>query len=182
MPIISCIETSADLIENCPSGAETTIGEDVYFVNTGDLISSPQPSAKTATTTAAEWLSVSGTFTFESTKQMSRLEASSSPEYNGETSGERGAKLNKPTLTIPLQRTPAALGWKEKNKNTNCVIVFKDGNGRWCIFGFKGRSASLQKSSNKLGANDAMLNLVFEATTEAHYLPDTFTPQIIPAP
>lgn len=181
MAIVSCIDTAADLIENCPQGAETTIGEEVYVVPTSHLVSSPQPSAKTGSTTAGEWLAVTGTFVFETGKQFSRLEATVSPEYDGETSGERGAKGNKPTLTVPMQRTPEALGWKEKNKNANLVVVFKDGNGRWCLFGFKGRSATLQKSTNKLGASDAMLNYVFEASTEAHYLPDNFTPQITPS-
>lgn len=181
MPVQSCIETSADLIENCPQGAETTIGEEVYAANTSDLVSSPQTVLRTGTTTAADWLTATGTFVFETGKHFSRLEATGSPEYDGDLAGERGSRNTKPTLSVPLQRTPAALGWKEKNKNANLVVVFKDGNGRWCMLGSKGRSATISKAPNKLGADAATLNITFEATQEALYLPDNFTPAITPA-
>lgn len=176
----SCIDTGADSIDNCPTDAETTIGEDVFAAKVSDLVSSPQPVTKTAVLTAADWLTTTGTFVFESGKCFSKLEATKSPEYDGDLGGEKGGRNSKASLMVPLQRTPAALGFAQKNKNANLVVVFKDGNGRWCIFGFKGRSASIAKAPNKLSEEAASLNITFEANIEAHYLPDNFTPQITP--
>ena len=180
MPVQSCVDTSADLIENCPQGAETTIDEEVYVVNTADLIASPQPAVKTGTTTAENWLSVTGTFSFLEGKQFSRLEATGSPEYDADLGGERGSRSSTPTLMVPMQRIPSALGWVQKNKNANVIVVFKDGNGRWCQLGFKGRSATISKAPNKLSKDAATINITFESSIEAHYLPDNFTPQITP--
>ena len=178
MPIISCIETGVDSIDNCPQGVETGIYEELFIAQTAHLIASPLPATRTATTSAADWLLASGTFTFKPGKAFSRFETTKSPAYDDDIDGEAGSKGIKAKLSAMLQRTPDAMGLRAKNKNANLVVVFKDGDGRWCMLGYKGKSAKLVKAPSNLDESKASLQLDFESLTEAYYLPANFTPQI----
>lgn len=175
MPL-DCIELSADNIDNCQMGVEPGIFEDVRIALVSHLTAAPKPIARTGTTTAANWNTTQGTFVFESGKSFSKITCTESPKYTDKIEGESGSKGVKAVLEILTQRSPAAIGVRGKLKNAQLIIVYRDGDGRWCQLGYIGRTAKIIAGESELSAASAKMMIQFEAPVEQLYLPDNFDP------
>ncbi len=175
MPL-ECIDIAPDSVENCPIGIEPGIFDDVYVAVRTHLTSAPKPIARTGTTTAANWNTTTGSFVFEQGKSFSKLQCTDSPKYTDKIEGESGSRGVKGTLEVMLQRSPAAIGFRGKHKNAALIVVYKDGDGRWCQLGYIGRTAKVVAGDSELSAAKASIMLQFEAPVEQLYLPDNFDP------
>ncbi|MDR6196160.1 hypothetical protein [Siphonobacter sp. SORGH_AS_0500] len=135
---MACVETIFDDVISCPTATEGQSGfaGTVLAIRTHDITAEPIVPVLGATTTAEDYVTATGAFTFKANKKPAVLEVISEYlEAPGTSIGSMGNLGASYSPKLRLQNTAQSTGWIKKNANIPMILGTEKPGGKKKLYG-----------------------------------------------
>jgi hypothetical protein len=160
---------SVENVENCfdAGGQSAGIGQYINFVNSNDLLGTPEILQLHGSTTNDEFVSAVGSFSYVTGKKFSRLQTLADSRLHDLTSeGSVGQLSPRSQLVFRLPNSRAALGALKKMANTPGIIVFTNGSDHKIILGTKIFPAKISAFTTKQSETESYIEITITSGTK----------------